>query len=463
MNLHSKNMHSNFWAPALLALSLGALAAGCGSDVKAVGTGVDAQATANDGATADSGSTAADGATSADGAATDDGATADTKQACGAPTGQRPARRSEQTGAWDAKGKRLVMFGGSFAVPANCSFVAATSEDETWIYDAVCDSWVLSKSAAPAGRGRAGGVWKDGLGLVVFGGRSRVGTSGPYTLYNDTWAFDPDSDKWSKLAGDGAISKRFNASMVLRDDTGDLLVFGGNTSGSALQYVPNNDVWRFDFKTSAWSMITTAGSVPAKRFFTGGLWDSKRKRLVVYGGADESLFANTAKFKDDIWALDFAQDPPRWARLDINATEKPDGRYWSSLVYDAVADRYVMFGGHDDKSQGNRNDLWAFDPTTKQWGVMVAGDTYNKPAISFCNFPPDFTNVIEDVPERRNGGLVVGSKDGVWIAGGKTDCGVIDDLHFYGYNTGKWAEVTGATVGEACLRKGGVNCNDYCQ
>ena len=442
------------WATALLALVLIAITTACGTDAAPAAT------------TADAGGAAADGATAADAgsdAADDAATTVDAGNACAAPTGERPARRSEQAGAWDAKGNRLVMFGGSFAVPQNCSFVAATSETETWIYDATCDSWTLSKSATPAGRARSGSAWKDGMGLLIFGGRSREGTSGLYTMYNDLWSFDPDADKWTKVSNGGGIAKRFNVSMVLRQDTGNLLVFAGNTSGSGLQYTPNNDVWEYNFQSGVWKELKTAGNVPAKRFFAGALWDSKRDRFVIYGGADAGLFSNTAKFKDDIWALDFKQDPPMWTKLDSKANEKPDGRYWSSLVYDTVADRYIMFGGHDDKQQGNRNDLWGFDPSTNQWGVMVEGDVYNKPPISFCNFPPDFTKVLDDVPERRNGGLVVGSKDGVWVAGGKTDCGVIDDLHFYGYNTGKWKEVTGATVGEACLRKGGVNCNDYCQ
>ncbi len=434
----------------------------CGNEATTPATGTDAAASGQDGAAADDGAATHDGAGAADASASDAGAAADAGKACGAPTGARPARRSEQAGAWDPKGKRLVMFGGSFAVPKNCSFVAATSEDETWIYDAVCDRWTVSKSAAPAGRARAGGVWKEGMGLVIFGGRSRVGTSGPYTLYNDMWAFDPDADKWTKVSSGGGISKRFNHTMVLREDTGDIVVFGGNTSGSALQYTPNNDVWTYSFQSGSWSKVATAGTKPAARFFAGGLWDAKRKQLVVYGGADASLFQQTAKFKDDLWALDFSESTPTWKKLG-DASAKPDGRYWASLVYDAAFDRYVMFGGHDDKQQGNRNDLWGFDPDAGAWGTMINGDTYNKPAIGFCNFPPDFTNVIEDVPERRNGGLVVGSADGVWIAGGKTDCGVIDDLHFYRYKTGKWEEITTATVGEACLRKGGVGCNDYCQ
>ncbi|MCO4764390.1 MAG: hypothetical protein KC502_22960 [Myxococcales bacterium] len=435
---------------------------GCGADREADTTATDA-VTGTDGTETGADGSGGSDAASGDAVASDAGTTADAAGACGAPTGERPARRSEQAGAWDSKGQRLVMFGGSFAVPKNCSFVAATSETETWIYDKACDSWKMSQSLGPMGRGRAGSVWKEGYGLIIFGGRSRVGTSGPYTMYNDTWAFNPDTDKWTLISAKGPIAKRFNVSMVIRDDTGDLLVFGGNTSGSALQYTPNNDVWSYNFKSGTWTEVKTAGTPPAKRFFSGGLWDSKRKRFVIYGGADASLFSQTAKFKDDLWGLDFSETPAKWTKLDTKSGGKPDGRYWSELVYYADADRYVMFGGHDDKQQGNRNDLWGFDATSGQWATMLLGDVYQKPAISFCNFPPDFTKVEEDVPERRNGGLVVGSKEGVWIAGGKTDCGVIDDLHFYSYKTGKWAEVTGATVGEACLRKGGVNCNDYCQ
>ena len=50
----------------------------------------------------------------------------------------------------------------------------------------------------------------------------------------------------------------------------------------------------------------------------------------------------------------------------------------------------------------------------------------------------------------------------VWVMAGKTDCGVADDLMRLDLSALTWEDVTSATVGLSCLRKGGLNCNDLC-
>ena len=442
------------------------VATGCGGDETTTATGSQDAAVADDGTALDgSGDDATDSAgddASAD-SATADTASADTTPTCPAPTGERPSRRSEQVGAFDPKNNKLVMFGGSFGVPQNCGFPTATFEDETWVYDVACDSWTQSKASGPKGRVRATAAWVESLGkIVVFGGRWRAGASGNYTLLKDLWAYDAGDDSWSEISDGAGMSARFNHTMVSADELGKLLVFGGNTSPSGLVYTATNDVWAYSFADGVWEKVTVAGQAPPKRFFAGGLWDGERKRFVIFGGADETLFADTAKYKDDLWAVDFSGATPTWKRLDLKASTKPDARFWGEVVMNKAQGHYVLFGGHDDASLGNRNDLWAYDTKGDDWGTLIYGDTFNKPANGFCSFPPDFTKMEDNTPERRNGGLVAGGGGNLWIAGGKTDCGVIDDLWRYDFAKGAWQQLTPATVGEACVRKGGLSCNDYC-
>ena len=134
----------------------------------------------------------------------------------------------------------------------------------------------------------------------------------------------------------------------------------------------------------------------------------------------------------------------------------------ASMVQDVPRDRYIIFGGHDDKDLGNRNDLWAFHPASWAWEELDEADTWNKPANEVCDFPPDFTNVDYDAPERRNAAVFVAGPDAAWLTGGKTDCGAVDDLVRLDLETATWEDRTTATVGVTCLRKGGLNCNDLC-
>lgn len=401
-----------------------------------------------------------------DTATAQDAGPADTSaDACGEQEGARPARRSEHMGAFDPASGKLVMFGGSFAIPVNCGFPKSTFETETWVYDNKCDLWHQPKGPTPPARARGMGVLRTaGTSpyLVVTGGRYRDGSTLTYTLRDDLWAFDYKTEKWLELNQSKVRpSGRANATMVYAAKLDALLMFAGNTSTSGLQIVPQNDTWKYTFSDSKWTKIDAPGP-PSKRLWGAGVWDNKRERLVAFGGGDASAFANTAKYFNDLWALKVTATNVSWSRIDSKSNDKPDRRFWAAMAYDSQSDRYLMFGGHDDKALGNRNDLWAFTPDNGQWLSIHIGDLPNKPANGQCSFPPDFTKIDGFSPERRYGGVFSAGADNVWLHGGKTDCGVIDDMFRLDLKTYKWHEMTSSTVGNSCIRKGGLTCNDYC-
>lgn len=386
----------------------------------------------------------------------------DPPNVCPEPTGARPMRRSEHAGIYDPIGDRVVMFGGTTAIPINCSFPTSTFENETWIYDVQCDQWHQVADTPEQGRTRHMAVYDSGEHrMLVFGGRWRAGTTGNYTLFNSVIAFDLESETWNTVETTGAPAARINAALAYDPAGHRLVLFGGNTSASGFGYTAQNDTWILDLHSGAWSPIATA-SVPSKRLFTGSLWDEARATIVIHGGADETAFNDNAQYFDGVYALDPDAAVATWTRLDVPGGTAPDGRFWGGLVRDAERDRYLLFGGHDDGAQGNRNDLWAFLPETSSWELLQLADTWNKPANGVCSFPPDFTNVDYDAPERRNAHVFVGGGDSAFTTGGKTDCGAIDDMVELDLTDDTWIEWTTSTVGESCLRKGGLQCNDLC-
>ena len=386
---------------------------------------------------------------------------------CPPVTGARPSRRSEHAGVYDPLADRVIFYGGSFAIPENCSFaVAHTFETEIWSYDVACDHWseIVTAGAGPGGRNRHMTAYDSARHrMLLFGGRHRAGTSGPYTLYGDVWALDLETETWSEVVTSGiGPSGRVSGSLVYDATRDRLLLFGGNQEASGMSYDALNDLWEFDLVTGAWKVLQTSGTKPTARLFTAALWDDARQWMVIFGGADNGAFFDTAEYFNDLYAVDFSAPVPTWQSLNAPGVSLPDGRFWSSMVHDAPRDRYVMFGGHDALSMGNRNDLWAFYPASWAWLELDEADTWNKPANGFCDFPPDFTNVDFDAPERRNAALFVAGGDAAWLMGGKTDCGASDDLVRLDLETDTWEDVTAATVGVSCIRKGGLNCNDLC-
>ena len=386
---------------------------------------------------------------------------------CPPLTGARPSRRSEHAGIYDPVDQRVIFYGGSFAIPENCSFaVKHTFETEIWSYDVACDQWraMENTGVGPGGRTRHMAAYDSfAHRMLVFGGRWRPGLSGTYTFYNDVWALDLATETWWEVPTSGVgPTPRVNGALVYDSGLHRLLLFGGNTDYTGMGYASQNDLWALDLSSGAWSVLQSAGPSPSPRLFMGAIWDQQRQWMVLFGGADDSAFFDTATYFDDLYALDFSGVVPAWNQLNAPGALRPDGRFWSSLVLDEARDRYVLFGGHDDQLLGNRNDLWAFDPKAWAWQQLDVGDTWNKPANGFCDFPPDFTNVDYEAPERRNSAVFVAGGDAAWLTGGKTDCGVVDDLVRLDLNDHTWEDVTTATVGVSCLRRGGLTCNDLC-
>ncbi|MCA9562514.1 MAG: hypothetical protein KC561_03450 [Myxococcales bacterium] len=374
---------------------------------------------------------------------------------------ERPGRLSEHAAAFDHDHEVMVVFGGSSAIPQNCGFPESNFSAETWLYDAACQGWQSVSGPMPGPRGRhmmtygGGHVW-------LFGGRYRAqGESGAYTLYNDLWTFDVESGSWEEMTPQNAPSPRVNSVFVYDHQRDRIWLIAGNSSTSGASYQPLSEVWYYSVAENLW--VQEGGATgPSPRLFAAGFLDYQRDRIVIFGGADESAFSNTARYMNDTWSLDL--ESVTWTELNDGDGSAPQGRFWGQMVHDTDADRYVLFAGHDDASLGNRNDLWTMNPETGSWSVISQGDSLNAPANGFCDFPDDFTIIVPELPERRNAHTMVWAPScgGAIVFGGKTDCGSANDVWTYSDNT--FEESLTAEVGEVChrWRDNPDNCVSMC-
>lgn len=379
-------------------------------------------------------------------------------------TFEQPPAMNEHVGVYVDEAHMLVIFGGNTSVPENCGFPAYTGETQTWLYYdrplmEGCGPWVKIEEGPP-GRARHSADAGDG-GVWIFGGRVRAGSSGPYTLFNDLWRFDPETRAWTEVPSmNTGPSPRYNASLTYDPARRALWVFGGNIATSALTPNAVHDLWRFDIDEARWTEIETPSYV-LDRMWHQAIFDIARDRLVIFGGADETAFFDAAVYFNDLLFYNPEQDT--WG--EASPELRPDGRFWSQLVYRPEGDQYLLFGGHDDQQLGNRNDSWSFDPNGGGWTALTGEDTFNKPANGFCDFPPDFTIVDRSLPERRNAHSLSWSTtcDRGYLFGGKTDCGAINDVWEYHPEEG-WISKELATEGEVChrWRANPDNCANMC-
>jgi hypothetical protein len=287
--------------------------------------------------------------------------------------------------------------------------------------------------------------------MILFGGRTREATSGPYTLFDDVWALDLQSLAWQRLEPAGTPPRaRSSVAGVLNPDTRELLLFGGNASTSGASFEPLDDVWALDLVELAWREIAAAGVKPEARLFHATTIDPASGRLFVYGGGGAGAFLGP--FMGDLWSFD--PKSGAWSEESPGGVGAPLGRINASLTFDSDRGRLVLFAGHDDGEVGNNNDTWAFDPKRKQWTAIVPPEVVQTPAPQFCLFPPDFTRPNLAAPDRRSAALaVLDAAAGRWLVyGGKTDCGNIDDVWSFDLEADAWQRELEARLGEACVR-----------
>ena len=368
----------------------------------------------------------------------------------------RPSARTELEAIWDADRGRMVMFGGDEGTPVMCMNQTSFAAD-TWAYDPACDEFTLVDDGnGPSARGRyALGHDRAGQRMIVHGGRFRDGTSGDYTLFADTWILDLQTDTWTELGAQDGPSARTNHTAVVAGD--QMLLFGGNASTDGAFFAPLGDLWSLDLASGQWAQVPTEGG-PGARLFHAAAVSDDGSTMFVYGGGDENAFVGP--FFADLWAYDI--EAGEWSVLDAG-NGGPVPSIWGDLVYDGARRRLLLWGAHEDNQLGNNNKVWAFDLEASTWNLLVEGDVQRTEPNGFCDFPADFVEVDMSVPERRSAGAaVLTDADELMIFGGKTDCGIIDDVWTWSVTDATWTNLVRAKTGEICLRAFAEGCTTMC-
>lgn len=113
--------------------------------------------------------------------------------------------------------------------------------------------------------------------------------------------------------------------------------------------------------------------MPLKREATSFASDTKRKRLILFGGLNGDFFLN------DVWVADIQDDGsnPVWQQLcsPTSCGTAPAARWGGTAIYDEVNDRFVIFGGRQDPST-MYNDVWALSlGDNPQWTQLAPSGT----------------------------------------------------------------------------------------
>ncbi len=370
------------------------------------------------------------------------------------PDGPRPGKRSDVATLADPGTGAMVVFGGDNG-PIVAQQPMPSYIGDSWLLHP-SEGWIELTGTAPSARGRYA-VARGGAGsMLLFGGRHRSGTSGPYTLFNDIWLFDYDARSWAQVSdgSQGGPSPRYFSTAATDNETGDLVIFGGGTNEQPVPLSSDLAVWRWD--GGVWTEMATTGSGPSNRLFMAYTHDSQRNRLIVFGGQVGDF---TTPSYSDLYALDLKTGA--WTQLHAGGGGAPSGRFSATLSYDTDGDRYLLFGGHADL--GVTNDIWFFEPNSGAWLQVAGGDSFTLGPLG-CGgnpreIPKSYVTQDLDTLERRSGPATALSNGKFWVFGGESDCSDhLDDVWQLDISSGSWAELLEARTGESCARR-----NDDCE
>jgi hypothetical protein len=151
------------------------------------------------------------------------------------------------------------------------------------------------------------------------------------------------------------------------------VLFGGREWGRTDEgkQIGLADTWVLDAATGTWTDASPAQSPPARTDHVM-VYDAAADRIVVFGGAT-GLFGDVL---GDTWVYD--TDANTWT--EMHPAVSPPERAGAAVWYDPVAEATFVFGGSADWSSWPRlpwmmlggEELWAYDLGSNAWTLFRA-------------------------------------------------------------------------------------------
>jgi hypothetical protein len=238
-----------------------------------------------------------------------------------------PGARAGATMVYDGHDGYVLLFGGA----GNAGLLA-----DTWVFQ--FGQWThLPTSLAPSPRANAAIAYDAADSeVVLFGGSGAQGQA-----LSDTWTFAGGS--WTnRTASVGpAPPARLSAGFAYDAVDREALLFGG--SGACGTYC--SDAWTFS--GNHWMNATLTGGAPAPTGRTQPTlaYDDGRSVVVLEGGQNAQVLADTWTFVHGQWTL-----------LTTNTTAGPGARADGGAVFDSTDGYLIFLGGHS--ATGPRSGVW---------------------------------------------------------------------------------------------------------
>jgi len=142
------------------------------------------------------------------------------------------------------------------------------------------------------------------------------------------------------------------------DAVADRTVMFGGTTGVHL-----NDTWIYDRNANTWNNANprVLEGTLEPRVTHAMVYDASADRIVMFGGLTVSGVTN------ETWIYSFSANT--WSKVEPTVEGGTlEGRWLHAMAYDSTAQRTILFGGATDT--GKRNDTWVYDCAGNRWSKL---------------------------------------------------------------------------------------------
>jgi len=269
-------------------------------------------------------------------------------------TTNSPGKREVSSFAYDSQSDLMVLFGGF------TDFTGPVLTNETWTYSYNTNTWTeMSPATAPIARNAAGMVYDaESDRMILFGGTSLL-----TGYYGDTWAYDIESDNWTRMSPATSPGARYFPAMAYDEESDRVILFGGRPENAQLERTID-DTWAYDFNTDTWTELTPTTHPEARRAHSM-VYNSAEDKMVLFAGSDDD--DNALR---DTWLYDYNSN--NWTQA--SPTNRPSSRMRHRMVYDSESDVVLSFLGSRITYSGGamiQSDIvWAYDTGNDHWRRM---------------------------------------------------------------------------------------------
>ncbi len=258
--------------------------------------------------------------------------------------------------------------------------------DYTLVYDNASNGtwWYAGSPTSPLARANASfASFAPADEAVLFGGLANL--SSERTL-NDTWAYHFDTETWVNVSSRAAPPARESAAFAIDPADGLGILFGGISPryavGNSTGSLLWNDTWLLNLSTFTWTSASIGNGPPAE--FGGSLvWDPVADEFLLFGGCSAS------RCTDGVWT--YTPGSARWGHPALGGSP-PSARGSAAFVWDPLDNVALLFGGLAPGPDGPvaLGGTYLLDVSLGDWSTILSTGgpppTYGA-ASAFSDYP----------------------------------------------------------------------------